>query len=58
MSKSNASLEIEEIGKPTKDNYTKILKVEFDNKNEFRIKTYRKEEIKSKKIENKLIIQN
>ena len=54
LSKSNASLEIEEIGKPTKDNYTKILKVEFDNKNEFRIKTYRKEEIKSKKIENKL----
>ena len=58
LSKSNASLEIEEIGKPTKDNYTKILKVEFDNKNEFRIKTYRKEEIKTKKIENKLIIQN
>lgn len=58
LSKSNASLEIEEIGKPTKDNYTKILKVEFDNKNEFRIKTYRKEEIKFKKIENKLIIQN
>ena len=58
LSKSNASLEIEEIGKPTKDNYTKILKVEFDNKNEFRIKTYRKEEIKSKKIENKLIIKN
>lgn len=58
LSKSNASLEIEEIGKPTKDNYTKILKVEFDNKNEFRIKTYRKEEINSKKIENKLIIQN
>ena len=60
LSKSNASLEIEEIGKPTKDNYTKILKVEFDNKNEFRIKTYRKEEIKSNnnKIENKLIIQN
>lgn len=49
LSKSNASLEIEEIGKPTKDNYTKILKVEFDNKNEFRIKTYRKEEIKFKK---------
>ena len=58
LRKCNASLEIEEIGKPTKDNYTKILKVEFDNKNEFRIKTYRKEEIKSKKIENKLIIQN
>ena len=58
LSKSNASLDLEEIGKPTKDNYTKILKVEFDNKNEFRIKTYRKEEIKSKKIENKLIIQN
>ncbi len=58
LSKSNASLEIEEIGKPSKDNYTKILKVEFDNKNEFRIKTYRKEEFESKKIENKLIIQN
>lgn len=58
LNKSNASLELEEIGKPTKDSYTKILKVIFDSKNEFRITTYRKEEIESKKIENKLIIQN
>ncbi len=36
-----ASLIIEEIGKPREDNYTKIVKIKFNNKNEFKIDSYR-----------------
>ena len=54
LRKYKASLEIEEIGKPCKDNFTKVLKFRFDNKNEFKIKSYRKDEIKKKDKENKL----
>ena len=41
LRKYKASLEIEEIGKPSKDNYTKILKIKFDGKKEYKVKTYR-----------------
>lgn len=41
LRKCKASLIIEEIGKPTKDNYTKSIIIKFDNKNEFKIKSYR-----------------
>ena len=41
LRKYKASLEIEEIGKPSKDNYTKILKIKFDGKEEYKVKTYR-----------------
>ena len=34
LKKSNASLIIENIGKPSKDNYTKVIKIKFDNKNQ------------------------
>ena len=34
LKKSNASLIIESIGKPSKDNYTKVIKIKFDNKNQ------------------------
>ena len=54
LRKYKASLEIKEIGKPCKDNFTKVLKFKFDNKNEFKIKSYRKDEIKKKDKENKL----
>ena len=54
LRKYKASLEIEEIGKPCKDNFTKVLKFKFDNKEEFTIKSYRKDEIKEKDKENKL----
>ena len=54
LRKYKASLEIKEIGKPCKDNFTKVLKFRFDNKNEFKIKSYRKDEIKKKDKENKL----
>ena len=38
LRKCNASLIIEEFGKPNKDNYTKAIMIKFDNKNEFKIK--------------------
>ena len=54
LRKYKASLEIKEIGKPCKDNFTKVLKFKFDNKEEFTIKSYRKDEIKKKDKENRL----
>ena len=41
LRKHNASLIINEIGAPSKDNYTKVLMIKFDNKNEFKITSYR-----------------
>ena len=41
LKKYKASLELEEIGKPSKDNYTKILKIKFDGKEEYKVKSYR-----------------
>ena len=37
LKKCNASLIIHEIGKPSKDNFTKIIMFKFDGKNEFNI---------------------
>ena len=36
-----ASLTIEEISEPNKDNYTKVIIIKFDNKNEFKINSYK-----------------
>lgn len=47
-----ASLVIEEIVS-RKDDYTKYVGMIFDNKNEFRIKSYREKELKSMGLENK-----
>ena len=38
--KHKSSLIIEEIGKPTEDNYTKAIIIKFDKKNEFKVKSY------------------
>ena len=46
LEKYKASLKIEEIGKPSKDNYTKVISIKFDNKNEYNIKSYRQEKIR------------
>lgn len=46
LKETKASMEIEEYEKNSKT-YTKTVKVIFDNKNEYRIKSYRKEEIKN-----------
>ena len=45
LRKSKASLIIEEYGKPTKDNFTKVIKIIFNNKNEYKLSSYRKKEI-------------
>lgn len=41
LKRCKASLTIEEYNEPSKDNYTKVLMIKFDNKNEFNIKSYR-----------------
>lgn len=46
LNKYKASITIREIGKPSKDNYTKVIIIKFDQKNEFKISSYRKEKIK------------
>ena len=46
LKKYKASLKIEEIGKPSKDNYTKVISIKFDNQNDYNIKSYRQEEIR------------
>ena len=52
----NASLIINEIGKPCKENYTKNIEIRFDNKKEFLLKSYRKQDIQKEKINNNLKI--
>lgn len=39
----NASLEINEISAPCKDNYTKSIVIKFDGKNDFTINSYKKQ---------------
>ena len=41
LKRCKGSLIINEIGKPSKDNYTKILMIKFDGKDEFKIISYR-----------------
>lgn len=43
LNKTKASLIINEIGKPCEDNYTKVLIFKFDNKNEFKVNSYKDE---------------
>lgn len=43
-----ASLAIHEYGKPSQDNFTKLFQIKFDNKNEFKVNSYRAEEIERK----------
>lgn len=45
LRKCKASLIINEIGEPSKENYTKVIIIKFDNKNEFKIVSYRKQEV-------------
>ncbi len=44
-----ASMTIHEYGKPSKDNFTKLIQIAFDNKNEFKISSYRQDKINKKK---------
>ena len=45
LKKYNASLTIKEIGIPTKDNYTKVLMFKFDNQGEFKVESYKNENL-------------
>ncbi len=46
LNKHKASLIINELGKPSKDNYTKVIMIKFDEKNEFKVISYREDSVK------------
>ena len=50
LRKYEASLIINEYNKPSKDNYTKVIIIKFDKKNEFKIISYREKEIEEDTI--------
>ena len=52
-----ASIIINEYNKPCKDNYTKLIMIKFDKRNEFKISSYRSKEIKCKANANDLNIE-
>ncbi len=59
LNKYKASIIINEYGKPSEDNYTKYIAIKFDNKNEYKITSYRSEEIdKQLKKDNRITILN
>lgn len=51
LSKTKGSLIIEEKHPMNNTDYTKAIKIKFDNKNEYRIKSYRAEEIKKQRAD-------
>ena len=57
MKETKASLIISE-NKPAEDDYTKSVAIRFDNKNEYRICSYRANQIKEKDTNNRIIIEN
>lgn len=57
MNECNASLVIEEFPNDSKNDYSKSITVRFDGKNEYRIVSYRANEIKEKSKDNRIIIE-
>lgn len=51
LKKHKASITINEYGKPAKDNYTKVIMIVFNKKDEFNIISYRQKEIEVRKDE-------
>ena len=51
LKKHKASITINEYGKPVKDNYTKVIMIVFNKKDEFNIISYRQKEIEVRKEE-------
>lgn len=43
LNKYKASLIIDEIGMPCEENYTKVIMIKFDGKNEFKVNSYRQQ---------------
>ena len=58
MSETKASLIINEMHEMNNTDYTKSVTIRFDGKNEYRIKSYRSDEIKKKLKDNRIIIEN
>ena len=56
LKKYKASLIIDEYGKPVKDNFTKVIKIVFDNKNAYKIVSYRKKDIQEKDINKRVSV--
>lgn len=56
LKKYNASIIIEEYGKPSKEKFTKVIKIIFDKENTYKISSYREEEIRKKDIEKRIEI--
>ena len=57
LRKRNASLIIKEYGKPCDNNFTKVLMIIFDGKQEYKIRSYRWEEIQKKNIDKDIKIE-
>lgn len=58
LNKTKASLIIEEKHPMIDTDYTKVVRIRFDNKNQYRIKSYRAEEIRKKVKDDRIIIEN
>lgn len=58
MSETKASLIINEMHEMNNTDYTKSITIRFDGKNEYRIKSYRSDEIKKRLKDNRIIIEN
>lgn len=58
MSETKASLIINEMHEMNNTDYTKSVTIRFDGKNEYRIKSYRSDEIKKRLKDNRIIIEN
>ena len=57
LNKTRGSLIIEEKHPMNNADYTKVIKIRFDNKNEYRINSYRAEEIKKQCVDNRIKIK-
>lgn len=56
LSKTKGSLIIEEKYPMNNVDYTKVIKIRFDNKNEYRINSYRAEEIRKQNKDERILI--
>ena len=56
LSKTKGSLIIEEKYPMNNVDYTKVIKIRFDNKNEYRINSYKEEEIRKQNKDERILI--
>ena len=58
LEKTKASLIIEEKHQVTNNDYTKIVRIRFDDKQEYRIKSYRQNKIEERKVDKRIKFEN